>query len=187
MEKRGLFLAIIALAFLLLQACAATTPLPGDSPLIPLEKANLEMVLEEQEGLEIAWENAKEVRDFYRGGVQQKAQAEKKFQEKAYSEALKLYDCSNEFFLVVLKYINHDSAEYQLFEGNNIIFMPNLLIADNYLKTGRILKGMGRESSARGKWKRALPYVDQSLRFERTEWGQFLRQELLSALDSKGC
>src|SRR5512136_1613849 len=112
----------------------ATSPPPGSMRLIPLQQANLEAVIEENEGLDVTQENAKEVRDFYRGGVQQKAKAERKYQEKQYPEALKLYDTSNEFLLVVLKYINQDSAEYVLFEGTDILFFPNLVMADNYLK-----------------------------------------------------
>jgi hypothetical protein len=164
--------------------CATTPPPSADSPLIPLQKANLEMVLEEQEGLEILWENAKEIRDFYRGGVQQKAKAEKDSQDKKHPEALKLYDKSNEFFMVVLQYINHDSCEYPLFEGTSILFFPNLLIADNQLKMGKILREMGREGSAQRKWKQALPYVQRSLQCERTEWGLSVQQQLNSLLDS---
>jgi hypothetical protein len=170
-------------------ACAAVAPAPpppGDSPAIPLAKANLEAVVDEQEGVEMLRENAKELRDFYRGGVQKKAEAEKKFQEKNYPEALKLYDSSDEFLLVVIKYNNQDNAEFPLFEGASILFFPNLLLADNKLKTGRILRETGHEGSAQHKWKQALPYIDQSLKSERTEWGLSLRQELLPLLDSKG-
>lgn len=135
--------------------------------------------------MEILWENAKEVRDFYRGGVQQKAKADKNYQDKKYPEALKQYDSSNEFLMVVLKYIDEDACEYTLFEGTSILFFPNLLIADNYLKAGKILKEMNRESSAQTKWKRALPYVQKSLHFEKTEWGLAVQQELHSLLGTR--
>ena len=172
--------------FLLFLGCATLPPPPpADSPLIPLQKANLEAVFEEQEGLEVYWENAKEVRDFYRGGVQQKAKAEKDYLDKKYPQALKQYDSSNDFLMVVLKYINEDDCEYPLFEGTSILFFPNLLIADNYLKAGKILKEMNRDSSARRKWKRALPYVQKSLQSEKTEWGLAMQQELLSLLGTR--
>ena len=173
---------LASIFLLILSGCVATAPTPSDSPLVPLQKANLDAVLEEQEGLEILWENAKEVRDFYRGGVQQKAKAEKKYQEKQYPEALKLYDTSNEFLMVVLKYINQDSAEYNLFEGTSILFFPNLVMADNYLKMGLVQKQMGNESSARRKWKQALASVQKSLQGERTEWALSVQREIESLL-----
>jgi len=173
----------LALAFvLILSGCMATAPTVSDSPLVPLQKANLDTVVEEQEGMEVLWENAKEVRDFYRGGVQQKAKAEKKYREKQYPEALKLYDNSNEFLVVVWNYIKQDSAEYTLFEGTDILFFPNLLIADNYLKAGLALKQMGKESPARRKWKQALTYVQRSLQWERTEWALSVQREIESLL-----
>jgi tetratricopeptide (TPR) repeat protein len=173
-------LALISLALLL--GCATSPPPRAESPLIPLKKANLKLALEEQEGLEILWENAREVRDFYRGGVQHKAKAEKDFKDKKYPEALKEYDLSNDFFMTVLKYINEDSCEYPLFEGTTILFFPNLLVADNYLKAGIILKETGREDSARSKWKKALSYVQKSLYYENTEWGLGVEKEIRSLL-----
>jgi len=170
---------------LVFQGCATAPPRRADTPVVPLSKANLEAVLEEHEGLEVIWQDAQEVRDFYRGGVQKKAKAEEKFREKSFPEAMKLYHQSNEFFLVVLDYIKHDSCEYVLFEGTKILFLPNLLLADNYLKAGRILSERGRESSARRKWKRALSYIDHSLSRERTEWGLEIEKELHSLLGTR--
>jgi len=88
---------LVLIPFLWFGGCATPPPPPADSPLIPLKKANLEGVFEEQEGLEILWENAQDVRDFYRGGVQQKAKADKDYRDKKYAEALKKYDSSDEF------------------------------------------------------------------------------------------
>jgi hypothetical protein len=58
-------------------------------------------------------------------------------------------------------------------------------MADNYLKTGRILKEMGRDSSARRKWKSALQCIQQSLRCEQTEWGLEIEKELHSLLGAR--
>jgi len=150
--------------------------------LIPLQEANLEAVFEENEGLEVTRENAKELRDFYRGGVQQKAKAEKKFQEKDYPAAMKLYHSSNELFSTLLEYLDEDSADYNLFEGTNVLFFPNLLLADNYLKIGRIHDAMGRKKPAYRHWKQALSSVKRSLKSESTEWGFALQQELFLLL-----
>jgi len=181
----SLYGALALILFLLSGGCATVPPSAEDSPLIPLQKANLEAVFEEQEGLEILWENAQEVRDFYRGGVQQKAKAEKDYQDRKYPEALKKYDSSNEFLTVVLKYSTEDACECILFGETSILFFPNLLIADNHLKAGKILKEMGRDSSAQRKWKQALPYVQRSLQREKTEWGLAVQQELHSLLGTR--
>ena len=176
---------LVFVSVLVFQGCATSPPPRAGTPVVPLSKVNLEAVLEEQEGMEIVWGDAKEVRDFYRGGVQQKAKAEEKYREKFYPLALGLYERSNEFFLVVLDYIKEDSCEYVLFEGTSILFLPNLLMADNYLKSGRILKEMGRDSSARRDWKSALESVQKSLQCERTEWGLEIEKELHSLLGTR--
>jgi hypothetical protein len=172
-------------SFLAFQGCVGTTPPAGKQPLIPLKEANLEAVFEQNEGLEIMPEDAKELRDFYRRGVQQKAKAEKLFQDKAYPEALKLYRSSNDSFSTLLRYIDQDCAEYTLFEDTHILFFPNLLVADNHLRMGLILRTMGQEGPARRCWKRALTSVQKSLKAERTEWGLSLQEKLISLLQSK--
>jgi hypothetical protein len=183
--KEKFFALFFVFAFLTFQGCAGVTPITGEKPPIPLQKANLKAVLEENEGLEFVWENAKDARDFYRGGVQQKANAEKRFQEKAYPEAMKLYQASNDFFTKLLQYMDEDYAEYPLFEGTNILFFPNLLSADNYFKMGLISRETGREGSAQSSWKRAQSFVKKSLQSERTEWGLSFEKEISSLLASK--
>jgi len=184
MRIRNLFVLFGILAWGAIHGCATTAP-PGNLRLILLQEVNLEAVFEENEGLEVTRENAKELRDFYRGGVQQKAKAEKEFQEKGYPVAMKLYLSSNELFSTLLKYIDSDSAEYNLFEGTSILFFPNLLVADSHLKMGRIHDAMGRQRMAYRNWKRALSCVRRSLESERTEWGLALQQELLLLLAPK--
>lgn len=153
--------------------------------MVPLKKANLEAVFEENAGLEVIREDAKELRDFYRGGVQQKAKAEKLFQERAYPEAFRVYRAANEFFSTLLQHVDEDAAEYTLFEGTHILFFPNLLVADNHLKMGLILRAQEREGRAQRHWKRALSFVRESLRSEPSEWGLTLQRELLSLLAAK--
>ena len=175
---------LLIFALLALQGCASTIPAASGPP-IPLKEANLEAVFEQNEGLEVTPEDAKDVRDFYRLGVQQKAKAEKLFQGKAYPEAMKLYHSSNESFSTILRYLDQDSAEYTLFEDTHILFFPNLLVADSELKMGLILQARGEEGSARRCWKRGLSSVQKSLQAERTEWGLSLREKLNSLLPSK--
>lgn len=175
----------LAFAFLVLQGCATSLPTPDNKPVIPMNKANLQAIFEENEGMEVFEEDAKDLRDFYRGGVQQKAKADRRFQEKAYPEAMKLFRSSNEFFQTLIQYIDEDAAAYNLFEGCDILFFPNLLMADNHLKIGLICRTMGRDWRAKYNWKRALSLVKKSLSTERTEWGLTLEQELLSLLAAK--
>jgi len=153
--------------------------------MIPLKEANWDLVLEENEGLEVLLPDCKEVRDFYRGGVQQKAKGERLIKDKAYAEAMKLFKASNDFFQNVLDFIPQDDAKYALFEGTEVLFFPNLLVADNYLKMGAIDREKKEMSSARRNWKQALAYTDKSLQSENTEWGRTLRQEIISLLEEK--
>jgi tetratricopeptide (TPR) repeat protein len=183
--KRKLGTLFLIIAFLVFQGCLGSTSPSGKQRLIPLKEANLEAVFEQNEGLEIMPEDAKELRDFYRRGVQQKAKAEKLFQDKAYPEALKLYRSSNDSFFTLLRYISEDSAEYTLFEDTHILFFPNLLMADNELKMGLIHQAMGREDPARRCWKRGLTSVQKSLKAEPTEWGLSLQEKLISMCPSK--
>ncbi|MBP1719457.1 MAG: hypothetical protein H6Q43_2895 [Deltaproteobacteria bacterium] len=177
---------VIIFSLVAFWGCAtAPPPSPTSQRTVPLKEANLEMVLEENEGLEINPEDAKEVRDFYRAGVQKKALAEKRFRENAYPEAMKLYQESCDLLSTVLRFIEEDAAEFPCFEGTNILFFPNLLAADNHLKIGKIQRAMGRETPAQRNWKKALFFARQSLRFEKTEWGISLQQEIISLLPEK--
>jgi hypothetical protein len=175
---------LLIFALLALQGCAGTTA-PASGLPIPLKEANLVAVFEQNEGLEVTPEDAKEVRDFYRLGVQQKAKAEKRFQAKSYPEAMKQYRSSNDSFSTILRYMDQDSAEYTLFENTHILFFPNLLVADNELKMGLIMQASGQQGSAQSCWKRSLASVQKSLRAERTEWGLSLEEKLISLLPPK--
>lgn len=176
---------LLILALFIIQGCGGVTPIMVERPTIPVQKANLTMVLEENEGLQIVWEDAKDARDFYRGGVQQKARAEEKLQGKAYPEAIKFYEASNEFFTRMLQFMNEDCAEYTLYEGTDILFFPNLLMADNYLKMGIIARETGRKGGAARNWKKAQDFANRSLLSEKTEWGLSLQQEILNLSGSK--
>jgi hypothetical protein len=177
---------VVIFSLIAFWGCATAPPLPPtDQRLIPLKEANLEMVLEENEGIEINPEDAKEVRDFYRAGVQKKSLAEKRFRENVYPEAMKFYQESCDLLSTVLRYLEEDAVDFPCFEGTSILFFPNLLAADNHLKMGKIQKAMERENPAQRNWKKALFFARQSLGFEKTEWGLSLQQEILSLLPAK--
>jgi len=178
--KTKIFFLLLIVAVLVFAGCGGVIPITGESSPVPVQNANLKMVLEENEGLEIVWEDAKDARDFYRGGVQQKAKAEKRLQEKAYPEAMKFYQASNDFFTQMLQFMSEDCASYTLYEGTDILFFPNLLMADNYLKMGIIARETDREGAATRNLKKAQDFVNKSLLSERTEWGLSFEQEILS-------
>ena len=81
--------------------------------------------------------------------------------------------------------MDEDCAEYTLYEGTDILFFPNLLMADNYLKMGLIARETGRESAAQAHLKKAQSSVSKSLQSERTEWGLAVEKEILKSLGSK--
>lgn len=183
--KTGLLGAVLILCAVTFHGCFHGPASQGEKVLVPLKEANLEAVFEENAGLEVVMEDVKDLRDFYRGGVQKKARAEEKFREKSYAEAQKLYQLSSQFFSTLLDYLDEDSASFSLFEGTDILFFPNLLVADNHFKMGLIFQAQNRESAAKKEWKRALASVRTSLKSEKTEWGLALEQELLPLLAPK--
>ncbi len=183
--KEKIFFFFLIVGLLSFPGCGGVTPIPAERATIPLSKANQKAVFGQNEGLRMVWEDAKDARDFYRGGVQQKAQAESQFLQKAYSGAMKSYQASNDFFAKMLQFMNEDCAEYTLYEGTDILFFPNLLMADNYLKMGIIGRETGREGAALSNWKKAQDFLNKSLLSERTEWGLSLQQEILGLSGSK--
>ncbi len=179
--KEKMFVGILFAALLVLPGCGGVTPIMGEKVPIPLSKASQQSVLVENEGLQITWEDAKDARDFYRGGVQHKSRAESQFRQKAYPGAMKSYQASNEFLTRMMQFLDEDSAQYTLYEGTDILFFPNLLMADNYLKMAIIARETGRDGAAARNWKKAQALVGKSLASERTEWGLSLEQNILNA------
>jgi hypothetical protein len=184
MREKFIFLFIICIIFVF-QGCGGVTPIVGEKAPLALAKANQKAVFEENEGLVIVWEDAKDMRDFYRGGVQHKIRAEKQFQEKTYAEAMKSYQSSNDFLGKLLQYLDEDCAEFTLYEGTDILFFPNLLTADNHLKMGLISRETGQESAAQSNLKKAQSFINKSLHSERTEWGLSLEKEIMKFLEAK--
>ena len=143
----------------------------------PLTEINFEKVVNENWGLKVLEENATTVHDFYRGGVQQKAEGEALLKEGKREEALTRFETSNRFFLVVLRYLSEDEAYRNLYGDHVVIFLPNLLSADNYLKLANIYKKMGREDKALEAKGHGEYYLSQSLKSVKTEWAFNIQKE----------
>ncbi len=182
MRKRILILLFL---FAFLAGCASMKAKENKPP-IPLQDVNLEAVLEENSGLEMAPGDIRDVRDYYRAGVQQKGKAETAFQKNQYPEAMMSYQQSTQSLATLLNYIDTDSAKYNLFDESNILFFPNLLMADNHLKMGKILQQMSRNWQARHHWKMGLSSANDSLESEPTEWGLDIQRRLKALLAGKG-
>jgi len=142
----------------------------GELKTYPLTEINLEKVFQENRGLKVLQENATMIHDFYRGGVQEKEEGEIMLKESKWEEARNHLEKSNQFLRVVVRYLPNDEAYRNVYGDTMVIFVPNLLIADNDLKlitVYRNLKSDNNLASARSEGQFSLA---ASLRSVKTEW-----------------
>ncbi len=123
-------------------------------------------------------ENTIKVLDYYRGGVQEKAEGERLLREERWEEAMDHYIKSDRSFDVVLYYLPEDEGYRNIYGDHFIIYMPNLLIADKQDKLLKIYRRFKIDddiywAKRRGKW-----YLTQSLKSVKTEWGFQIDKEL---------
>lgn len=182
-SKRIFYLSLIIIIFGLLGTrCAATKEelhAHGDMASVktypkdylhPITEVNFEKVVNENRGLKVLEENATTVHDYYRGGVQEKAEGERLMEEGKWEEARTHLEKSNWFLRVVLKYLSEDEAYRNIYGDHVVIFLPNLLMADNYLKLVLIYKKMERDDKAIEMKGYGEDYLSQSLKNVKTEW-----------------
>ncbi len=143
----------------------------------PITEINLDKVINENKGLRVFEENATTVHDYYRGGVQEKAEGERLLKEIKWEEARTHLEKSNRFLLVVLDYFPKDEAYRNLYGDHVVIFLPNLLIADNYLKLARIYRQMKMEDEIYWASREGEKFLSFSLRSVKTEWAFQIRRE----------
>ena len=151
----------------------------------PLADINFEKVVNENRGLKVLEENATTVHDYYRGGVQQKAEGEGLLKAGKWEEALTRFETSNRFFRVVLRYLSEDEAYRNIYGDHVVIFLPNLLSADNYLKLANIYQKMGRDDKALEEKGHGEYYLSESLKNVKTEWAYQVKKRLEEALSKK--
>ncbi len=144
----------------------------------PLMEINLEKVVNENRGLKVLEENATTVHDYYRGGVQQKAEGEVLLKQGKWEEALTHFETSNRFFRVVLRYLSKDEAYLNLYGDHVVIFLPNLLSADNYLKLVTVYQKLGRDDKASQAKGHGEYYLSESLKSVKTEWAYQVKKGL---------
>ena len=141
-----------------------------------LREISLDKVINENRGLEVIEENATTVDDYYRGGVQKKEEGEKLLRESRWAEARKQFEKSNRFLRMVLKYLPEDEAHRTVYEGQTVIFLPNLLIADNDLKLITVYRNLKEDDRATQARAEGEQYLAGSLKSVKTEWANQVKK-----------
>lgn len=150
-----------------------------------LAEINLEKVFIENRGLKVLEENATTAFDYYRGGVQEKEEGEKLIKENRWEEARRSLEKSNRFFRVVLKYLPEDEANRNIYGEQMVIFLPNLLIADNDLKLITVYKNLKEDERAAQAKTEGQLYLAESLKSVKTEWAAQIKKGFEDALLKK--
>jgi hypothetical protein len=151
----------------------------------PLTEINLEKVFHENRGLEVLEENATTAHDYYRGGVQEKEEGEKLMKESRWDEARIHLEKSIRFFRVVLKSLPEDEAYRNIYGDQTVIFLPNLLIADNALKLVSVYKNMRNDNAVAEAKNEGQGYLAESLKSVKTEWAYQIKKGFEDALPKK--
>ena len=150
-----------------------------------LTEINLEKVFHENRGLKVMEENATTVHDYYRGGVQEKEEGERLMKESGWGESRVHLEKSNRFFRVVLKHLPEDEAYRNIYGNQVVIFLPNLLIADNDLKLVTVYKNLKNDNRATEASADGQRYVAESLKSVKTEWAYQIKKGFEDALPKK--
>lgn len=182
LKKLSCLLFILIAAFLA-TGCATDThtrePLAKTYPkdyLHPLKEIHLEKIYAENRGLKVFEENATTAHDYYRGGVQEKEEGETLMKAGKWSEARLHLEKSNRFLRVVLKYLPEDEAYRNVYGDQVIIFLPNLLIADNDLKLIVVYQNLKNEHKAAEVRREGQLYLAESLKSVKTEWAHQIKK-----------
>ena len=186
--KKILYLIFILIFGFLGTRCATPTEEVKTYPkdyVHSLTEINLEKVFGENRGLKVLEENATTVHDYYRGGVQEKEEGEKLIKESKWEEARRSLEKSNRFLRVVLKYLPEDEANRNVYGEQVIIFLPNLLIADNDLKLVTVYKNMRNDNKVAEAKGEGQHYLAESLKSVRTEWAYQIKKGFEDELPKK--
>ncbi len=151
----------------------------------PLKDINLEKVFDENRGLKVLEENATTAQDYYRGGVQEKEEGEKLMKESRWDEARIHLEKSIRFLRVVLKSLPEDEAYLNVYGDQTVIFLPNLLIADNALKLVSVYKNMRNDNAVAEAKNEGQRYLAESLKSVKTEWANQIKKGFEDALPKK--
>jgi hypothetical protein len=151
----------------------------------PLTEINLEKVFHENRGLKVMEENATMIHDYYRGGVQEKEEGERLMKEGRWEEARIHLEKSNQFLRVVVKYLPEDEAYRNVYGDVVVIFLPNLLMADNYLKLITVYKSTKNDNKIADAKENGEYYLSLSLKSVKTEWAYQIKKGVEDELPKK--
>ena len=151
----------------------------------PLTEINLEKVFSENRGLRVLAENATAVHDYYRGGVQEKEEGEGLLKEQKWKEAETHIEKSNQFLNVVVQYLSEDEAHLNIYGDQVVIFLPNLLMADNYQKLVTVYRNLDRDDKAADAMRYGEGYLSRSLKTVKTEWALHIQKGFEDELPKK--
>jgi hypothetical protein len=181
-HSKMILYAVLLLIFAFLLTRCATVPDEGKAypknHVFPLTEINPEKVFEENRGMKVEEANATMSHDYYRGGVQEKDEAERLMQENRWEEAREHFIKSNRYLRTLLKYLSEDEAYYNIYGDHNIIFLPNLLVADNSLKLIILYKKTGAEQKIPDTKNDCEYYLSESLKSAKTEWALQIKKAL---------
>ncbi len=150
-----------------------------------LTDISLEKVFNENRGLKVLVENATMVHDYYRGGVQEKEEGEGFLKVGKWEETQVHLEKSNQFLRVVLRYLPEDEAQRNIYGEQVVIFLPNLLIADNDLKLITVYKRLRSDDKAARAKNDGEDCLAASLKTVKTEWADQLKKGFEDALPKK--
>ena len=151
----------------------------------PLSEINLEKVIEDCRGMRVLEENATTVRDYYRGGVQEKEEGERFLQQGKWEEAEDHFKKSNNYLKVVTQYLPEDEPYRNVYGDHVVIFLPNLIMADSQLKLAKIYRKTNRERDIYWTVWQGQQYLSRSLKTAKTEWASKIEKEFEEELAQK--
>jgi hypothetical protein len=96
--------------------------------------------------------------------------------EGKYEEARKHLEESNRYLRVVLKYLPEDEASRNVYGDLMVIFLPNLLRADNDLKLVTVYKNLRNDKGIAELKGDGENYLAESLKSVKTEWAYQIKK-----------
>ncbi len=103
-------------------------------------------------------------------------QATASMKEGKWEEARKHLEESNRYLRVVVKYLPEDEAYRNVYGDVMVIFLPNLLRADNDLKLVTVYKNLGNDKGIAELKGDGENYLAESLRSVKTEWAYQIKK-----------